>query len=72
MDREGFAYEQVWMHEIQPKLAKLSTHGRLVIVPESGHNIHEDAPQAVIAAIAEVVTEVRATHPPVVASEIRR
>jgi pimeloyl-ACP methyl ester carboxylesterase len=59
MDREGFAYEQVWMHEIQPKLAKLSTRGVQIIVPTSGHRMHEDAPQAVIAAIDTVLAHVR-------------
>jgi pimeloyl-ACP methyl ester carboxylesterase len=46
-------------HEIQPKLARLSTRDRQVIVTESGHRIHEEAPQAVIAAVREVVAEVR-------------
>jgi pimeloyl-ACP methyl ester carboxylesterase len=59
MDREWAAYVQVWMHEIQPKLARLSTRGRQVIVTESGHRIHEEAPQAVIAAVREVLAEVR-------------
>lgn len=59
MDREWIAYEQIWMHEIQPKLARLSTRGLQVIVERSGHRIHEDAPDAVIAAIAEILAHVR-------------
>jgi pimeloyl-ACP methyl ester carboxylesterase len=57
--REYAAYLQVWMHEIQPKLARLSTRGRQIIVEKSGHDIPDEAPDAVIAAVSEVVTEVR-------------
>jgi hypothetical protein len=58
-DREWIAYEQVWMHDIQPKLARLSTRGRQIIVAESGHRIHEEAPQAIVQAVAEVVEALR-------------
>jgi pimeloyl-ACP methyl ester carboxylesterase len=59
LDREWVAYEQVWMREIQPKLAQLSTRGRQIIVEQSGHRIHEEAPEPVIAAIREVLTLLR-------------
>lgn len=58
-DLEWIAYEQVWMREIQPKLARLSTRGRQIIVEESGHRIHEEAPERVIVAIREVLALVR-------------
>jgi len=59
MDREWFAYEQVWMHEIQPRLARLSTRGRQIIVEESGHGIPDEAPAAVVGAVREVLAQVR-------------
>ena len=59
MDKQGLAYEQVWMHEIQPKLARLSTRGKQVIVGDSGHDIPDDAPEAVIAAVREVLRDIR-------------
>jgi pimeloyl-ACP methyl ester carboxylesterase len=59
MDREGAAFEQIWMHEIQPQLARLSTQGRQVIVENSGHMIPDEAPDAVINAVREVVLQVR-------------
>lgn len=59
IDREYAAYTQISMHEIQPKLARLSTRGRQVIVKQSGHRMHEDAPEAVIAAVREVLEDVR-------------
>jgi hypothetical protein len=63
MDREYAAYEQVWMHEIQPKLARLSTRGRQIIVAQSGHGIPDEAPQAVIAAVREVLADLRRSQP---------
>jgi pimeloyl-ACP methyl ester carboxylesterase len=64
MDREYVAYEQVWMHEIQPKLARLSTRGRQIIVERSGHGIPDEAPEAVIAAVREVLAELRSGRAP--------
>ena len=58
-DRQFVAYRQVWMHEIQPKLARLSTHGRQIILAQNGHDIPREAPEAVIAAAREVVADVR-------------
>lgn len=58
-DRERIAYEQVWRHEIQPKLARLSTRGQQIIIEQSGHRIHEEAPESVIAAIRHVLALVR-------------
>ena len=62
-DREWAAYELVWQHEIQPKLARLSTHGRQMIVETSGHRIHEEAPSVVVNAIREVLADVRSARP---------
>ncbi|HJP86732.1 MAG TPA: alpha/beta hydrolase, partial [Gemmatimonadaceae bacterium] len=63
--REYNAYMQVWMHEIQPKLAKLSTRGRQIIVPNSGHDIPGEAPGAVVDAVRAMLAEIRAAsnHP---------
>jgi pimeloyl-ACP methyl ester carboxylesterase len=74
MDREWFAYEQVWMHEIQPKLARLSTRGRQIIIEHSGHRIQDEAPDDVIAAISEILAQVRIepVHSPVGAARVTR
>ena len=58
-DRQMAAYELVWQHEIQPKLVRLSTRGRQVIVQKSGHRIHEEAPEVVVAAVREVLADTR-------------
>lgn len=59
IDRQTAAYAQVWMHELQPQLARLSSRGRQVIVRDSGHHIPDDAPKAVIDAVRTVVAESR-------------
>ena len=59
IDRQLAAYEEVWQHEIQPKLAQLSTRGRQIIVVQSGHDVPDEAPEAVVAAVREVLADVR-------------
>jgi pimeloyl-ACP methyl ester carboxylesterase len=63
LNRQAAAYQQVWIHEIQPKLAGLSMHGRQIVVPNANHG---SIPQElIISSINEVVMEVRggsATH----------
>jgi len=44
---------------MQAQLTTLSTRGRQVIVPKSGHRIPEEAPEAVIEAVREVVMKSR-------------
>ena len=59
LNRQAAAYQQVWIHEMQAKLARLSTRGRQIVVETSGHDIASRAPDVVIAAIYDVVTEAR-------------
>ena len=47
------------MHELQAQLARLSTQGRQIIVKDSHHAISEEAPDAVINAVRDVVKLVR-------------
>jgi pimeloyl-ACP methyl ester carboxylesterase len=57
LNREAVAYQQVWIHEIQPKLVGLSTHGRQIVVPNANHG---SIPQElIISSIHEVVEKVR-------------
>jgi pimeloyl-ACP methyl ester carboxylesterase len=63
LNREAAAYQQVWIHEIQPKLVGLSTRGRQIVVPNANHGSIPD--ELIISSIRAVVTEVRggaATH----------
>lgn len=53
------AIEGLGLHE---RLAGLSPRGRRVLVPGSGHYIHEDQPAAVTGAIRDVVEAARSGH----------
>jgi hypothetical protein len=48
------AFNDYWFHQLLPRLATLSTRGRLVLVKDPR------APETIIAAVREVVSEVRA------------
>ena len=56
---EARAFHQSKVYDLQPKLARLSSRGRQIIVNNSGHGIQFEAPDVVIGAIREVVTESR-------------
>jgi pimeloyl-ACP methyl ester carboxylesterase len=58
-DKRSADWENVWRHELQPQLTKLSTRGRQILVENSGHRIPDEAPAAVVSAIQEVVTDAR-------------
>ena len=55
-DKELVAFHEMWVHQFQSQLARLSTRGRQVIVEHSGHAIDSDV---VLKAIREVVLEAR-------------
>lgn len=47
-------WNRLWVHELQPQLARLSTRGRQEIA-ESGHMIPFEAPEAVVRAVSQVL-----------------
>ncbi|MBI5479213.1 MAG: alpha/beta hydrolase, partial [Deltaproteobacteria bacterium] len=53
-------YWRIWVEELQPGLARLSTRGTLRVLPDSGHSIHLERPDEVIKAIEDVLAQVRA------------
>jgi pimeloyl-ACP methyl ester carboxylesterase len=55
--QEETAFHDVWVHQLQAGLARLSTRGKQVIVENSGHGIVFQAPDAVVNAVQEVVTQ---------------
>ena len=52
-------FHKTWVNQLQPELARLSTEGKQIVVENSDHGIPEEAPEAVGAAIHEIVMEVR-------------
>jgi pimeloyl-ACP methyl ester carboxylesterase len=61
-DAENVAFDVRWRAG-HSALAARSTRGRLIVAPGSGHFIQKDRPEAVIAAIEEVVAAVRRPSP---------
>jgi pimeloyl-ACP methyl ester carboxylesterase len=59
-DKELAAFHEMWVHQFQAQLARLSTRGQQVIVENSGHAID---PDAVLNALREVVSEIRKSSP---------
>jgi hypothetical protein len=58
-DRELRAFHEIWVHQLQPKLAALSTRGRQIVVEESSHGIVGDMPSAAVEAIRQIISETR-------------
>ena len=57
MNQQAAAYQQVWIHEMQVKLALLSTRGRQIVVPNATHATIPN--EVIISAIRDVVTQAR-------------
>ncbi len=57
---EAHEFQRVWADELQPQLALLSTRGSQRFADKSGHMIPLEQPEAIVKAIRDVVTEVRA------------
>jgi pimeloyl-ACP methyl ester carboxylesterase len=47
------AEEDLWVHQLQPELARISTHGKQIVV-DSSHEMPTEHPEVVISAIHEV------------------
>jgi pimeloyl-ACP methyl ester carboxylesterase len=58
LEKEAAEYHEIWVHQLQASLGRLSTRGRQVVA-DANHDMSE-APDAVVTAAHEVVDEVRA------------
>ena len=63
MDKEGSAKMQAVWAELQGELATLSTNVDHRVITDATHYIHWDNPEAVITAVADVITAQRAGMP---------
>jgi pimeloyl-ACP methyl ester carboxylesterase len=51
--KDAQAEEDLWVQQLQPELARLSTHGRQIVI-DSSHEMPTEHPEVVISAIHEV------------------
>jgi len=51
--KDALAENDLWVHQLQPELARLSTHGKQIVV-DSSHEMPTEHPEVVISAIHEV------------------
>ena len=57
LEKQAADFHEIWIHQLQASLARLSTRGRQVVV-DANHDM-EEAPDAVVTATRQVVDEVR-------------
>src|SRR5208283_5997746 len=48
-------FHEIWAHQLQVDLTRLSTRGKQILVENSGHGIPDQAPDAVVSAVREIV-----------------
>jgi pimeloyl-ACP methyl ester carboxylesterase len=53
-EEDQTAYEQIWINDLQLRLAHLSKRGRRVVVPNSGHDMPTDRPDEIVTAVREL------------------
>jgi pimeloyl-ACP methyl ester carboxylesterase len=58
LEKEAAQYHQIWVHQLQASLVRLSTRGRQIVV-DADHGMSQ-SPESVVRAVREVVEEVRA------------
>jgi hypothetical protein len=59
-EKEAAEYHEIWVHQLQTSLVRLSTRGRQVIV--DAHHDMAESPDSIVKAIRQVVDEVRANN----------
>jgi hypothetical protein len=47
-------FHRIWVDELQARLAHLSTKGKQIIVPDSGHDIPNDRPDTIVNAVRDI------------------
>lgn len=59
-EKEAAKYHEIWVHQLQASLVRLSTRGRQVIV-DADHGMSQ-SPDSIVIAVRQVVDEVRANN----------
>lgn len=58
VDGDLLTFHQIWVHQLQSKLATLSTRGKQIIVEDSGHGVASDKPDVVNKVIHQMLLDV--------------
>jgi pimeloyl-ACP methyl ester carboxylesterase len=56
-EKEAAEYHEIWVHQLQASLVRLSTRGQQIVV-DAGHGM-EESPDSIVTAVRHVVDEVR-------------
>jgi pimeloyl-ACP methyl ester carboxylesterase len=56
-------FQRIWVHELQSRLAALSSRSKRIVLADSGHDVPADRPDAVIEAIRELSQRMVAAPP---------
>ena len=59
-EKQAADYHDVWVHQLQASLVRLSTRGKQIVV-DANHNM-EEAPDVVVNSVQDVVNQVRGTN----------
>lgn len=52
------ARDNLWIYQLQAQYARLSSHGKQLVVQRSSHNMPTDRPDAIVSAVREVCSEI--------------
>jgi len=59
LEKEAAEYHEIWVHQLQASLVRLSTRGRQIVV-DADHSMDE-SPDSIVTAVRQVVDDVRAS-----------
>lgn len=55
LSQEDFTrFQELWVRTLQPRLAKLSTRGKQIIISDVGHDIPTQRPEAIVDAVRQI------------------
>ena len=53
--RDYEEFNRIWRDDLQMRLVRLSTRGERILVPNSGHDIPSESPEAIVSAVEKVI-----------------
>jgi hypothetical protein len=55
-------FQRTWVNDLRVRLARLSTRGKRIVLPDSGHDIPSDRPDSIVNAVQEVRAQAVRAH----------